>query len=141
MPIDQSRLAAWEAAQKINRPILSSEEPELPLYGGGGNGPMDTQITIKDYIDARDDAVESRIAQQLDKLPTKGTIWGAVATGIGILAALLAYGGDRFDGGVTVSPTIAKMQTEQKTRDDAQDTQMKLVEQKLDLIIKQTASK
>lgn len=139
MSVDNSRQDAWAQMQARNRPILSSEEPELPLYGGGGSGPMEPQITIKDYVDARDDAIETRLSGKLDKLPTKGTVWGAVATGIGLLAALLAYGGDRFDGGVSVSPTIAKLQTQQEIRDKEQDAKLELMNQKLDVLIRQTA--
>lgn len=136
MSVDTSKLDEWNQMQ-ADRAAASSNEPELPLYGGGGSGPVDS--ATKDYVDARDDAVESRLGRQLDKLATKSTIWAAVATGIGILAALVAYGGDRFDGGVSVSPTMAKIQTEQVERDKKQDAQLELIEQKIDILIKQSS--
>jgi hypothetical protein len=141
MPVDDSRVQAWEKMQRENRPILSGNEPELPLYGGGGGGPMEPTVSMKDYVDARDEATESRLSSKLETLPTKSTVWGAVATGIGLLAALIAFGGDRFDGGVAVSPTISRLQTEQQKRDSDQDAQLKLMDQKLDVLIKQTAQK
>jgi hypothetical protein len=137
--LDTSRVDVWLKKQSENA-AGASNEPELPLHGGGGNGPMEPNISIKDYVDAKDEAIETRLESKLDKLATKGTIWTAVATGIGILAALVAYGGDRFDGGVSVSPTISKMQTEQTIRDADQDAQLKLMDQKLDILIKQTSS-
>jgi hypothetical protein len=102
---------------------------------------MEPSVSLKDYVDARDEAVESRMSAKLETLPTKNTVWGAVATGIGLLAALIAFGGDRFDGGVSVSPTIAKLQVEQAKRDADQDAQLKLMDQKLDVLIRQTAAK
>jgi len=141
MPVDNSRKAVWERMQDANRAVTTSQEPELPLYGGGGNGPVEPSITIKDYVDARDEAVETRLNSRFDNLPTKGTIWTAVATAAGILAALMAYGGDRFDGGVSVSPTISKLQVEQAARDKEQDAKLDLMNQKLDVLIKQTSAK
>lgn len=137
MSVDTSQTAVWRQMQ-AERTAASSNDPELLLYGGGGGGPMDS--ATKDYVDARDDAVESRLGRQLDKVATKGTIWTAVASGIGILAALLAYGGDRFDGGVSVSPTMAKIQNEQLERDKKQDVQLELIEQKIDILIKQSSN-
>ena len=96
---------------------------------------------MKDYVDSRDDAVEARIAAKLDKLPTKATVWGAVASGVGTLLALLAFAGDRFDGGVALSPSISKMKDEQQERDRQQDAKLVGIDKKLDVLIEQSKVK
>lgn len=112
-------------------------------YGGGG-GPMEPMIPVKEYIDARDDAVESRLDQKLGTLATasqmRNNIWGAAAAIIGIALAALALAGDRFDGGMSVSPIISKVQENQSKIDKNQDAKLELMDQKLDLLIKQTAN-
>lgn len=109
------------------------------LKQGGGGGTSDEMIPIKEYVDARDDAVESRLSQKLDKLSTKGTIWAAVATGVGITLAALAFGGDRFDAGMEVSPQLQEMNASYATTDNRQDAQITAMNAKLDVIINQTA--
>lgn len=135
------KMDEWRAMRE--RPVrdVAGEEPELPLYGGGGGGPVEPTVNLKDYVDARDEAVEARVNLKVGNLSTKGTVWGAVATGFGLLLAILAFGGDRFDGGASISPTVSKLQIEQEKRDADQDAQLKLMDQKLDVLIKQTASK
>lgn len=147
MSVDSSRLDAWKAAQ-AERGRLSSNEPELPLYGGGGGGPMEPTISIKDYVDARDEAVESRLASKLDKLPSTATLWTAVASIIGgiftalaITIGVLAFGADRFDGGTNVSPQIEAARKTQSIIDANQDAKAAQMNRKLDLIIKQTEKK
>jgi hypothetical protein len=108
---------------------------------------MDPQAMIKDYVDARDDAVESRLSAKLDRLPGRGTIWGAVAaivgsifTALAITIGLIAFGGDRFDAGMSVSPAIQAAQQNQSEVDRRQDAQLSVMDDKLDLIIQQTAN-
>ncbi|MEJ6008661.1 hypothetical protein [Novosphingobium aquae] len=111
-------------------------------FGGGrGGAPMDPMVPLKDYVDARDEAVETRVNGRLDKLPTKGTVWGAVATGIGLLLAALAFGGDRFDGGVGASGLLRGQAEKQAETDASQDAKLLVMDQKLDILIKQTADK
>lgn len=102
---------------------------------------MDPVISVKEYVDARDEAVETRINAKLEKLSTKGTVWGAVATGIGLLLAILAFGGDRFDAGVGASGMLRDQAEQQSKTDEAQDAKLELMDQKLDLLIKQTSAK
>jgi hypothetical protein len=103
---------------------------------------------MKDYVDARDDAVESRLSAKLDKLPTKGTVWGAVAaivgsifTALAITLGVISFGGDRFDAGMGISPAIQAAQQNQTQIDARQDAQMNVMDQKLDIIIRQTATR
>ena len=129
-------------------------------YGGGkGGGGVDSMIPIKEYVDARDDAVESRLSAKLDvvlselsKLPktteleasrqsTVRNIWGGVLTLAGVSLAVLAFGGDRFEGGMAVSPIIAQVTKDQQKIDQTQDAKLGLIDSKLDVLIKQTASK
>ena len=90
--------------------------------------------TLKDYVDSRTEALESRLLSKLEALSTKGTIWGAVATGTAIILAVLAFAGDRFDAGLG----NADRRLEQLQRDQKQDDAMKSVGQKLDKIISST---
>lgn len=107
---------------------------------------MEPSVGMKDYIDARDDAIESRLAAKLDSLPSKHTIWGAVAvivggifTALSIFMGMMAFGSDRFNGGLSVSPAIAHVQAEQQKTDKAQDAKLEVMDSKLDILIKQTA--
>ena len=126
--------------EPVNVP-LDPQEPGFDSGGGGGEPPVEPQVSMREYIDKADEAVESRLARQLDKLPTKGTVWAAAGTVLGILLAALACGGDRFDGGVSVSPTIYRNQVAQEKRDSNQDAKAALMDRKLDLIIQQTSKK
>ena len=91
-------------------------------------GPM---ISIKDYVDKADEAVETRLAAKLETLSTKQTVWAAVATILGVLLAVLAFGGDRFDAGLS----LAEQQRGQAVRDNQQDQSLQAIDQKLDKII------
>ncbi len=106
---------------------------------------MEPTLPIKDYIDARDDAVESRINARLDQLPTteavRNNIWGAAITVIGLLLGVAAFAGDRFDGGLNASSILEANQKAQAEIDKGQDAKLELMDQKLDILIKQTAEK
>lgn len=135
-PADQ--LAVVRTLKEQTRVL--KEENDALKHGGGG-GISSGMVAIKDYVDARDDAVESRLTQNLDKLATKGTIWAAVATGVGIALAAMAFGGDRFDAGMEVSPQMEAMNASFTKVDDQQDNQINAIDAKLDLIINQTAKR
>lgn len=129
--VDNSGLDAWVRARESRLP----SEPELPLQGGGGGGTSDDMVPIKEYVDARDDAIESRLGAKLDKLPSSDTvrnnIWGAALTVLGILLAVLAFGGDRFDAGIGQ----ADSRQTQLERDSDQDNSMAEINEKLDILI------
>lgn len=122
--------------------VRIADDPPAPKatfsYSSGGGG-MEPGVPMKDYIDARDDAVESRLKQLLHSIPTKATVWGAVATGIGTLLAILAFGGDRFDGGVGASGLLRTQAERHAAIDSAQDSKLELIDQKLDILITQTS--
>ena len=117
-------------------------------FGGGGGGPMEPTVSMREYVDKADEAVESRLGAKLDKLPTAGHLWGIVAAVIGgvatvltIFLGVLAFGGDRFDGGVNVGPQIEAVRKEQANTDATQNAKASLMDDKLDLIIQQTSKK
>jgi hypothetical protein len=157
MTVDDSKLDHWLESQEARKHLSEPDQRELPLNGGGGDGTSDGMATMKDYVDARDEAVEARlmakldtVISRLDGLPSKNNlddnrqsvirnIWGGVITGFVAILAVLAFGGDRFDGGLSVSPQLASMQNNQAVTDQRQDAQANVLDQKLDVIIKQTA--
>lgn len=114
-------------------------------------GFMSDSFTAKDYIDARADAVraenESRFSDVLSEIkglkslveskPSTwqmvGAIFGAAATILGVLLAALAFGGDRFDGGLG----MAEQRQEQIQRDTDQDAIIK----RLDALLSQSTTR
>ena len=109
---------------------------------------MEPGVSMKDYVDSRDDAIESRLSSQLGNLPSKRTIWGAVGVIVGgmftvltIVLATMAFGSDRFNGGLSVSPALAQVQGEQRKTDEAQDAKLELMDRKLDLLLERSAAK
>jgi hypothetical protein len=144
MSIDDSRLEAWRAMQRQHG--RENVEPELPLKGGGGGGIYDGVIPVKEYVDARDEAVESRLNSKLDKLPSSKEAWGMVRAVLGgvlgiVVAALafIAFAGDRFDAGLAVSPQMDAMNASYAKVNARQDEQINAMDAKLDVIINQTS--
>ena len=103
------------------------------LKSGGGGGTSDGMVSLKEYVDKADEAVETRLNAKLDKLSTKEstsrTVWGAAATVLGILLAVAAFAGDRFDSGFGVRSAFDSVLADQRKRDETQD-------RKLDEILK-----
>ena len=101
---------------------------------------MEEMVPLKDYVDARESAVESRLEQKLSGLATKATVWGAVATIIGVTLAVLGFGGDRFDAGLSSSQVVQGLRAEQARTDGIQNTKLAAIDMKLDQILAQTAA-
>ena len=113
MAVDESRKANWERESKERGRDVAKAQT-LQFGGGGGtSGPMDPSVSIKDYVDARDEAIETRLFAKLDTIPTKSTIWGAVGVIIGTMLAVLAFAGDRFDGGISAGGIVSQVKDEQ----------------------------
>ena len=130
--------------------IEPEKEPETPgtpeTSGKDGNGPMEPTVPVQSYIDRSVEAVESRLLQKLDRIPTKGTLWavtaaliGGLFTAIALVFGFVAFGGDRFDGGMTVSPIVAAVQKDQAAVDKKQDAQLGVMDSKLDILIERSA--
>lgn len=135
--VDESKRDYWlKAHEARDRKDARAEknEPE-PLKGGGGGGTSEGMVPLKDYVDAKDDAVESRLTAKLDGLATNDSIrknvWGAAAAILAVLIGLAAFGGDRFDAGLS----LADQRESQLRRDVTQDENLRRIDQKLDLII------
>lgn len=108
---------------------------------------MEPTVSMREYVDKADEAVESRLGAKLDKLPTKGTMWAAVAaiiagifTAVAIILGSLSFASDRFNGGMSISPAVAASQQNQAQIDQRQDAQAAVMDRKLDIIIQQTAA-
>ena len=102
---------------------------------------MEPTVALKDYVDASDEAIESRLSAKLEKVSTKTTVWGAMATAVGILLAIATFGADRFDGGISASPLLERQRAAQAATDKSQDENLKVMNRKLDILVKQTATK
>ena len=87
--------------------------------GGGGGNNVDSET--KNYVDAKTEATRaendkrfSQILDKLDGLPSKNsqtvTILGAAGALFLGLLAVLAFAGDRFDGGMSASTDAAVSQ-------------------------------
>jgi hypothetical protein len=61
----------------------------------------------------------------------RNTVWGAGATIIAVVLAAIAFGGDRFDAGMSV----ADQQADQIIRDGQQDKSVREINDKLDRLI------
>lgn len=99
----------------------SYEAPNLTFGGGSGGGGMD-----KDYVDARIEAVKaqndahfaevrsdiSAISAKLDDKPGILSIIGIAVAGFLGVVSVLAFGGDRFDGGVQMQSTVSQIAVE-----------------------------
>lgn len=144
MTVDDRNRAKWVADLSARGRDLDQAQT-LQFGGGGGtSGPMEPSVPIKDYIDARDEAIESRLSERLGGLATasgvRNNIWGAAAAIIGIILATLAFAGDRFDGGINASGIVSQMKDEQAMKDKAQDAKLNEMNDKLDVLIQQTST-
>lgn len=130
MTVDKSKEDMWRAMQERNGRRVGDGSSS-----GGGNGPSAGSLDIKDYVDIKTDALESKLFDKLDLLPSTGTLWGAVATGTAIILGVLAFAGDRFDAGIST----AEQRFEQLQRDHRQDAAAKQIDEKLDILIEQSS--
>ena len=102
--------------------------------GTGGDG----TITWKDYVDAQDNQTraqnEARFAEVLTGIRAvesqvrdkPGVLWliGVGAAGFLAVLALLAFGGDRFDGGFNAGNAVSVFLEAQTARDADQDARL-----------------
>lgn len=126
---------------------LTSEDARLKTGGGGGTS--DGMDTVDAKIAASEARTDTKFAElrgdintqfaelrmQLAHMPSKNTLWAAVGTGaaavLGVLLAIIAFGGDRFDAGMGV----ADQRQAQLQRDQKQDAALSGIEGKIDQLI------
>lgn len=139
----------------IEQPLKAADPTPSKHGGGGGGGPVDTGT--KDYVDAKTDATrfqnDARFAEVIARLDKVPSLWQLIATvgsvGLTVLVALVGtflavvqFGGDRFDGGmsaasVSVNQAIEARDTAQKNaeRINQMDQKVDDVDRKLDVLI------
>ena len=109
----------------LNR--LPIRQGDLKQGGGGGNsGGM--EHASKDYVDSAVSRLEGKIealSSKLDHMPSTGamllTAGGTVVSILTLGLAILAFAGDRFDGGIG----LADQRQQQLERDRMQDETLK----------------
>lgn len=126
-------------ANVVTTPTSSGVEVRRASFGGGGGGPVEPTVSMREYVDKADEAVELRLNAALGKLPTTATLLGALASAVGIILAILAFGADRFDGGVSASSVIDRVRNEQKITDTAQNAKLDMLDSKLDILLERGA--
>jgi hypothetical protein len=100
---------------------------DAPLFGGGGGGTsggMDAVDAKVAAAEARTDTKFAELRGDLSSFATKGTVWGAMGTALGIILAVLAFAANRFDAGVSAGGAVAPYVTQQQQRDAAQDKKL-----------------
>ena len=101
---------------------LATENKSLKHGGSGGTfGGMDNVDAKIAAAEARVDTKFAELRGDLSNFATKGTVWGAVGTAVAIGLAVAAFGGDRFDAGMSSQSAVAALTEEQRNRDEAQD--------------------
>jgi len=131
----------------------SSQVHDLtPGFKGGGGDPPGTDAVsaiTRDELDAKLSATESRIEASLARmeantshLPSTGQLWlsaaSAVVATVGLLLGIVAFGGDRFDGGVTLglSAIEQKIGVTEIARENAEQTkQIEMLGQQMQQVI------
>jgi len=88
---------------------------------------------VRTYIDLRVDAVSAQTDAKIERV-LRGIWVSAISVGAGVvlgLTAIMALGGDRFDGGMSASGAYAEQLIDQKAHDLEQDDKLSRI---LDLL-------
>lgn len=110
--------------RSLREQLHASESENRSLKGGGPGGTSGSMDIVDSKIaasEARTDTKFAELRSDLQRFATKQTVWGAVGTLGGLLLAVAAFAGDRFDAGISTSGAIASVTAEQRKRDEAQD--------------------
>ena len=102
----------------LGKKIVSiKDSPNWKQPKGGGGGTTTVTPETKRYVDAKTEGTraqnDARFAEVLTKIDTlpKPMTWqqcaAVIASALGIMLAILAFAGDRFDGGMSVSTDAA----------------------------------
>lgn len=133
--MDRRRRAEAVEVQPASPPVLK--------HGGGGgtsNG-METVDAKIAAAEARTDTKFAELRGDLAKFATKGTVWGAMATALGIVLATASLAGNRFDAGMSVRSSLEAVSAGQKVRDAEQDRKLDEILRRLPAPAKPTPAK
>jgi hypothetical protein len=120
------------------------ETAEGVSYGSGDGGGMDADqeryINAKvDAVRAQNDARFAEVLTRLEHLPSTASLaWiiaGAVVTTVGLILGILAFGGDRFDGGVQVSSASVQQAIDAREIAEQNAEQVEALNGKLDTLL------
>lgn len=105
-------------------------EPDEPLQGGTFQKVDQDRLRadigghLSKYVDLKVAALESQVAGEvkgleakLDNKPSHASLTGHTIAVILALLALLAFGGDRFTGGMSATGALAQTEVERKDRE------------------------
>ena len=110
---------------RIANERLEGEINRLRSAGGGGGNPpadlVDAKIAVSE---ARTDTKFAELRGDLSRFATKATVWGAMATALGVVLAIAALASDRFDAGMTVKDAVEAATASQRERDATQDKKL-----------------
>lgn len=116
---------------------------------------MEPTVPMREYVDKADQATlataEKQIGElnaKIDALPTRllwHTAGGVVAT-VGLVIGIVAFGGDRFDSGMSAAEVVsgaqahneklfAEIEKRQADIDAKQDAKLVSMDEKLDVLI------
>jgi hypothetical protein len=89
---------------------------------------------IDQKVDLRMTGLEREVLAKLDSKPGIGALVINTAVGISIIIAVLAFGGDRFNGGMSATGALTQQEGEQARRDADLDRQLKDIQRQLNTI-------
>ena len=117
-------LAAYRRIKHDNYRLVA-EVARLKSGGGDGISPsMDVVDAKIAASEARTDTKFAELRGDLARFATKGTVWGAMGTALGIVLAVAALAGNRFDAGMSVRASAEDLMREQRARDAGQDRKL-----------------
>ena len=110
------------------------------------------QQTIRELIDAKAESVraqnDARFAELQARMKNSVTgaefrtwIVGAVLTIVAVLVAILAFGGDRFDSGMSVADVVRKINADHETRMSEIQADLRNLLQEVDALLEQEKSR
>lgn len=117
--------ADWKAYFGSGTPFSILSPSESKKMSDASDEKLDLNLRlIKAELEAghaRIASVESRIETSLARMPTRWEFYGLAVTIMGLVLGILAWGGDRFDGGVQLASTAAvqSAETQQITKENA----------------------
>lgn len=97
----------------------------VEYLGGRISGEMELRIDkVQAVMDAKLNGVEREINAKLDGKPGHGGLIAHTVAIVALLGGLMAFGGDRFDGGMSASGAFATQIEAQASRDSDQDKKL-----------------